>query len=87
MPVWLIAVGDELLEGRTADTNSRSVQRALGIHAVSVRGIQVVHDTVEDIVAALNRTGAGLVVASNPEAELSETRLKLRTLLSQLTEI
>jgi isochorismate synthase EntC len=31
--------------------------------------------------------GAGLVVASNPEAELSETRLKLRTLLSQLTEI
>ena len=62
MPVWLIAVGDELLEGRTADTNSRLVQRALGIHAVSVRGIQVVHDTVEDIVAALNRTGAGLVV-------------------------
>jgi nicotinamide-nucleotide amidase len=62
VPVWLIAVGDELLEGRTADTNSRSVQRALGIHAVSVRGIQVVHDTVEDIVAALNRTGAGLVV-------------------------
>jgi len=31
--------------------------------------------------------GAGLVEASQPEAELSETRLKLRALLSQLTEI
>ena len=31
--------------------------------------------------------GAGLVAASDPEAELAETRLKLRTLLSQLTEI
>jgi isochorismate synthase len=31
--------------------------------------------------------GAGLVAASRPEAELAETRLKLRTLLSQLTEI
>jgi len=31
--------------------------------------------------------GAGLVAASVPAAELAETRLKLRTLLSQLTEI
>ena len=31
--------------------------------------------------------GAGIVGASIPEAELVETRLKLRTLLSQLTEI
>ncbi|MEE2665859.1 MAG: isochorismate synthase [Myxococcota bacterium] len=31
--------------------------------------------------------GAGLVDASQPEAELAETRLKLRALLSQLTEI
>ena len=31
--------------------------------------------------------GAGLVAASKPEAELAETRLQLRTLLSQLTEI
>jgi isochorismate synthase len=31
--------------------------------------------------------GAGLVEASQPEAELAETRLKLRALLSQLTEI
>ena len=31
--------------------------------------------------------GAGLVAASGPAAELAETRLKLRTLLSQLTEI
>jgi isochorismate synthase len=31
--------------------------------------------------------GAGIVGASVPEAELAETRLKLRTLLSQLTEI
>ena len=31
--------------------------------------------------------GAGIVGASVPEEELAETRLKLRTLLSQLTEI
>lgn len=31
--------------------------------------------------------GAGVVAASSPEAELAETRLKLRALLSQLTEI
>ncbi len=58
----MIAVGDELLEGRTADTNSGRIQRALGQHAVQVAGIQVVPDTEEAISTALDRTGAGDIV-------------------------
>ena len=62
MPVWLIAIGDELLEGRTADTHSQRVQRALGTHAVAVRNVQVVHDDIDAVVRALDRTGVdGLV--------------------------
>ncbi len=60
--VNMIAVGDELLEGRTADTNSGRIQRALGQHAVQVVGIQVVPDTKEAIHTALQRTAAGDIV-------------------------
>jgi nicotinamide-nucleotide amidase len=60
--VRIIAVGDELLEGRTADTNSRRIQRALGSHAVQVAGIEVVPDTFAAISAALERTAAGDLV-------------------------
>jgi len=60
--VNMIAVGDELLEGRTADTNSGCIQRALGQHAVQVAGIQVVPDTEAAIFLALDRTSAGDVV-------------------------
>lgn len=60
--VRMIAVGDELLEGRTADTNSGRIQRALGQHAVQVAGIQVVPDTEEAISTALDRTGSGDIV-------------------------
>lgn len=58
----IIAVGDELLEGRTADTNSGRIQRALGQHAVQVAGIQVVPDTEAAIATALDRTEAGDIV-------------------------
>ena len=58
----MIAVGDELLEGRTADTNSGRIQRALGRHAVQVVDIQVVPDTPEAIARALDRTESGDLV-------------------------
>ncbi|MFO7654753.1 MAG: nicotinamide-nucleotide amidohydrolase family protein [Candidatus Krumholzibacteriia bacterium] len=57
--VWQIAIGDELLGGRTADTNSLRVQRALGTPA---SGILVVPDRYDAIVAALARTPPGSLV-------------------------
>ena len=60
--VKIIAIGDELLEGRTADTNSRRIQQALGSHSVQVALIQVVPDRQEDIARALDRTEAGDLV-------------------------
>lgn len=60
--VRIIAIGDELLEGRTADTNSRRIEQALGRHAVRVSLIQVVPDRQEDIARALDRTGSGDLV-------------------------
>jgi len=62
LPVRIIAIGDELLEGRTADTNSGRIQRALGAHAVQAAGIQVVPDQPEAIVAALDWTHPGDLV-------------------------
>jgi nicotinamide-nucleotide amidase len=59
MIVRLIAVGDELLAGRTSDTNSTAVQRAL---RVPVQGIAVVGDQQAAIVAALAATELGAVV-------------------------
>ncbi len=60
--ISMIAVGDELLEGRTADTNSGRIQRALGQHAIQVSGIQVVPDTKAAIMQALDRTAGGDLV-------------------------
>jgi len=62
IPVKIIAVGDELLEGRTADTNSQRIQRAIGGHGVQVALIQVVPDRPSDIVRALDRTEDGDLV-------------------------
>ncbi len=60
--VKIIAIGDELLEGRTADTNSQRIQRAIGGHGVQVALIQVVADSPADIVQSLDRTGPGDLV-------------------------
>ncbi len=60
--VRIIAVGDELLEGRTADTNSRRILRALGAHGVQVAGIRVVPDRLPAIAAALDGTDNGDLV-------------------------
>lgn len=58
----IIAVGDELLEGRTADTNSGRIQRALGGHALRCGLIQVVPDVEAAIAQALDRTSPGDLV-------------------------
>lgn len=58
----IIAVGDELLEGRTADTNSGRIQRALGGHALRCGLIQVVPDDGAAIAGALDRTAPGDLV-------------------------
>jgi nicotinamide-nucleotide amidase len=58
----IIAVGDELLEGRTADTNSGRIQRALGGHALRCGLIQVVPDVPGAIAQALDRTAEGDLV-------------------------
>jgi len=60
--VRIVAVGDELLEGRTSDTNSTRIQRALVRYAADVRDISVVHDTLDDIALALARTEPGDIV-------------------------
>lgn len=55
----IISVGDELLVGRTSDTNATRIQRALLPHGVPVRDVLVVGDCVEAIAAALSRTDPG----------------------------
>jgi len=62
VPVKIIAIGDELLEGRTIDSNSQRIERALGGHGVQVSLIQVVPDTATDVAAALARTMPGDIV-------------------------
>ncbi len=58
----IVAIGDELLEGRTADTNSNRIQRALGQHLTRAHDVQVVPDERESIAAALERTVPGDLV-------------------------
>ncbi len=50
----LISVGDELLIGRTVDTNASATQRRLLAYGVRVRGVAVVPDRAEAIAAALD---------------------------------
>jgi molybdenum cofactor synthesis domain-containing protein len=50
----ILVIGDEILSGRTQDTNSNTIARFLGPFGVDVREIRVVGDREADIVAALN---------------------------------
>lgn len=60
---YLVAVGDELLLGRTADTNSQEIARALTAQGLDVRGTQVVPDEATAIARALDATPAGALVS------------------------
>ncbi|MHB8080380.1 MAG: nicotinamide-nucleotide amidohydrolase family protein, partial [Candidatus Krumholzibacteriia bacterium] len=60
---YLVAVGDELLLGRTADTNSQEIARALTARGLSVRGVLVVPDDPAAIARALDATPPGALVS------------------------
>lgn len=58
----VIAIGDELLNGRTTDTNSTTLERRLLARGVRVEGVEVVPDAAGAIGAALERTPSGRLV-------------------------
>ena len=50
----VLIIGDEILSGRTQDTNLRDIARYLGVHGVDLCEARTVADVHEEIVAALN---------------------------------
>jgi molybdenum cofactor synthesis domain-containing protein len=50
----VLIIGDEILSGRTQDTNLGEIARYLGAHGVDVAEARTVPDVIEEIVAALN---------------------------------
>ncbi|MDP1617930.1 competence/damage-inducible protein A [Phenylobacterium sp.] len=50
----VLIIGDEILSGRTRDTNLGDIARYLGAHGVELAEARTVSDVLEEIVAALN---------------------------------
>jgi molybdenum cofactor synthesis domain-containing protein len=50
----VLIIGDEILSGRTQDTNLNAIARHLGIYGVDLVEARVVGDVPADIIAALN---------------------------------
>ena len=50
----VLVIGDEILSGRTPDTNSNSIAKFLGSLGIDLKEIRVVADVEAEIVAALN---------------------------------
>ena len=50
----VLIIGDEILSGRTQDTNLRDIAKFLGVHGVDLCEARTVSDVHEEIVAALN---------------------------------
>ena len=50
----VLVIGDEILSGRTQDTNTRDIARALGAAGVDLREARTVPDVHEEITAALD---------------------------------
>src|ERR1700759_4610749 len=50
----MLVIGDEILSGRTQDTNSNYVARQLTAIGIDLREVRVVGDVEDEIVAALN---------------------------------
>ncbi len=50
----VLIIGDEILSGRTQDTNMRDIAKYLGVHGVDLCEARTVPDIMEDIIAALN---------------------------------
>ena len=59
---FLIAVGDELLLGRTVDSNSAEIARELAARGLPVRGTTAVPDDAAAIARALDATPEGALV-------------------------
>jgi nicotinamide-nucleotide amidase len=53
--IAILAIGDELLNGDQADTNTAAIARILGEHALNIREAVCVRDREEAIAEALNR--------------------------------
>jgi len=54
----VLIIGDEILSGRTQDSNLRDVARYLGVHGVDVCEVRIVRDVIEEIAGALNQLRA-----------------------------
>ena len=50
----ILVIGDEILSGRTQDTNTNHIARFLGAMGIDLRECRVVPDVEEEIMAALN---------------------------------
>src|SRR5215471_5573727 len=50
----ILVIGDEILSGRTQDTNTAHIARFLGALGIDLREARVVPDVEDEIVAALN---------------------------------
>ena len=50
----VLVIGDEILSGRTQDTNSNTIARFLGVLGIDLKEIRTVGDVEAEIVAALN---------------------------------
>jgi molybdenum cofactor synthesis domain-containing protein len=50
----ILIIGDEILSGRTADTNTNTIARFLGVLGIDLKEVRVVGDVQDEIVAALN---------------------------------
>jgi molybdenum cofactor synthesis domain-containing protein len=50
----ILVIGDEILSGRTQDTNTNTIARFLAVLGIDLKEVRVVGDVEETIVAALN---------------------------------
>jgi molybdenum cofactor synthesis domain-containing protein len=50
----VLAIGNEILSGRTQDTNSNTIARFLGPFGILLKEVRVVGDEADEIIAALN---------------------------------
>jgi molybdenum cofactor synthesis domain-containing protein len=50
----ILVIGDEILSGRTPDTNTNTIARFLGALGIDLKEVRVVGDVQDEIVAALN---------------------------------
>lgn len=66
MRAWILSTGDELVRGRTLDTNTSEIARALAAEGVGVEGVTLVGDDEELLETAIRRASAAadLVVMS-----------------------